>query len=446
MDVNTQTSLRLKTPLLPLLFSIVLVMQLIDPGRVWSMLLVGLGIVWIGSYVWVNQLAKKLSLRREMRFGWVQVGDSLEERFTITNRSWIPSPWLKICDHSNLPGYFVSQVRGVNSFSSTSWRTRGTCSRRGVYSLGPTSLHTSDPLGIYDLKLHDPASATLIVMPPIVPLPVIEIAPGGRTGEAPPRRHVMEITVSASTVREYCPEDSLHLIHWKTTARRDDFYVRMFDSTPASDWWIFLDLDRSVQAGQGWDTTDEHAIILAASIADRGLRARRAVGLGANSDPLVWLPAKEGNNQRWDILRALATINRGECSLKEFLFRMGSGINRQSSLLVITPNPQRDWIEGLIPLQRRGASLTVLLLDTLTWLDLAAGDPQRNYEQRRTEANQALSTLTGLGVQCYSIPRSLLDTPEVRPGQGGKWEWRTTPLGRAVAVQQPGDFSWKKLG
>jgi hypothetical protein len=46
----------------------------------------------------------------------------------------------------------------------------------------------------------------------------------------------------------------------------------MLDGAPASDWWIVLDVDSKVQAGQGWENTTELGIILAASLADRGIK------------------------------------------------------------------------------------------------------------------------------------------------------------------------------
>ena len=87
--------------------------------------------------------------------------------------------------------------------------------------------------------------------------------------------------VTASGVREYVPGDSLFSVHWLTSARWDDLYVRLFDRMPTSDWWVFVDMDKNVHLGEGAEATEEYSIILAASIADRGLRNGHAVGLVA---------------------------------------------------------------------------------------------------------------------------------------------------------------------
>ena len=211
-----------------------------------------------------------------------------------------------------MPDYRASRVTGVEGKSKNQWRTLGICSQRGLFTLGPTTLKSSDPFGIYEVEIEDLSSTTLMVMPPIVPLPTIEVAPGGRTGDARPRTNAPERTVSSSTVREFHPGDSLRWIHWRTTARKFSPYVRIFDGTPAGDWWIFLDLHSQVQSGEGWDSTQEHGIILAASLADRGLRENQSIGLVANGKELVWLSPQGDDSQRWEILRALAMIETAQ--------------------------------------------------------------------------------------------------------------------------------------
>ncbi len=430
-----QAHIRLNSYLLPALTGLVLLMQLIEPYKGWMMLLVSLASVWLVSYLWVRGLAQHLRLTREMRFGWAQVGDQLEERFSLRNDFWLPALWVEIHDGSNLPGYSASRAIGIEAQSSNTWRIHGMCTRRGIFTLGPTRFTTGDPFGIYNLTLDNPASTTLTVMPPIVPLPPIEVAPGGKTGEGRPRRDAPERTVSAATVRAYSPGDSLHLIHWRTTARLGSPFVRILDGTPAGDWWIFLDMDRQVQAGEGWDSTVEHGVILAASLVDRGMRLRRAVGLVSNGSELVWLPPQEGKGGsagRGEMMQALALLSPGGFSLGDLLERTRPAIGARSSLVIITPNCKSDWIEALIPMLWRGIVATVLLLDPVSF-----GSAQADQS--------GMHTLAQLGVNRYLITRDVLNRPEAHPGQAGQWEWRVLPTGRAVPIRQPSNSSWKPL-
>jgi uncharacterized protein (DUF58 family) len=271
-----------------------------------------------------------------------------------------------------------------------------------------------------------------MVLPPIVPLPTIEVSPGGRTGEGHPRPNALERTVSAASVREHVHGDSVRWIHWPTSARRDELFVRLFDGTPASDRWILLDMELSVQAGEGQDATEEHGIILTASLADQGLRSGWAVGLAAHGERLVWLPPREGEAQRWEILRTLALVSLGARPLVELLARVGPALGHSASLVVITPSSDSAWIGALVPLLRRGAIPTVLLLDPVSFD--GTGDQ-----------SAVRASLTDLGVAHYVITRDLLDRPETRAEQCETWEKMLAGTGRSVSFRQRPGASWRVL-
>jgi uncharacterized protein (DUF58 family) len=427
-----RTQFRLNTRLLPAIVLVLVIMQFIDPSRVWMIFLVGLGGLWMIAYVWARSLASRLSVIREMRYGWVQVGDVLEERFTLKNRGWWPATWVEIEDQSTLPGYDASQATGVDGSGARQWRVKGTCNRRGLYQLGGTSMLTGDPFGVHTIRIEDPAHATLMVMPPIVPLPPLQITPGGYSGEGHPIPNAPERTVDASSVREYIPGDSLKKVHWKTTARHGKPYVRRFDGAPAGDWWILLDLQSASHIYLEDDSTQEHGIILAASLADHGLRAHRGVGLVVNGDRLDWLPPRTSGGQRWEILRALALASDGETPLAEVLEHVRPNLGRNSSLIIITATARMDWLERLPHLHRRGIKPTVFLLE------------QGSFDERADNSNVA-NELARMHVTCYTIPREFLDRPEARPGTRGQVEWKISPTGRAIPVRASEAQSWRRL-
>jgi uncharacterized protein (DUF58 family) len=420
------------------LVGLLLVLQLLAPSRNWRILLVGLGGAWLISYLWAWSLARRLRLARELRFGWAQVGDKIVERFTLFNDGRAPALWVEVVDHSTIPNYQASRGTGVSSRHSIKWHREAICTRRGLFTLGPTTLRTGDPFGLYTVTLHYPTSLPLMVLPPIVPLPTIKVAPGGRAGEGRPRANALERSVSAAGVREYRPGDGLRWVHWRTSARHDSLFVRLFDGTPASNWWILLDMDRRVQVGKDLDATEEHAVILAASLADRGLRSGQAVGLAAHGEQLVWLPPRGGEGQRWEVLRSLALISLGSRPLAELLTGLRPTLEQHTSLVIITPAVDTAWVEALVPLLRRGAIPTVLLLDPVSF----ACPESRRGRVGDLSVTQAL--LADLEVAHYVITRDLLDQPEARPDQQG--HWRRLVSGPSLApVGQSREKGWEVL-
>ena len=86
------------------LIVIPLVLQFVLPSRTWIVLFVTLGGAVGIAYFWARQLADKVTLTRQQHYGWIHVGDLLEERFMLHNRSFLPLMWLEIDDQSDLPG------------------------------------------------------------------------------------------------------------------------------------------------------------------------------------------------------------------------------------------------------------------------------------------------------------------------------------------------------
>jgi uncharacterized protein (DUF58 family) len=431
-DLKGQVQVRVNVWLLPVLVALLLVIQMFAPYRGWAILLIGLGGALLVSFLWVRSLARGLRFTREMRYGWAQVGDRLEERFRIENARRVPAPLIEVVDHSTMPGYEAGRGTGVGGGGIVQWHKQADCTRRGVFTLGPTTLMTSDPFGVFSVTVHYDATAPFVVMPPLVPLPGIEVSPGGRTGEGRPRANAANRTVSAASVREYAPGDSMRWIHWRTSAHHDSLYVRLFDGVPAGDWWIVLDMDEHVQAGEEEDSTEEHGVILAASLADRGLRSGRAVGLVMHGEDLTWLAPQRGDTRRWEVLRALAEVCPGSRPLSALLAQTGSAVDQHASLVIITSAARGEWVEGLVPLLRRGIAPTVLLLDPVSF----GGNG---------DVRGATALLSDLEVAHYVITRDLLDRAETRPGRRGHQDWRILSSGRVLPMHPLRDVSWKEL-
>jgi uncharacterized protein (DUF58 family) len=429
---HSAVRVRLVTPILPLLAAVFLLLDIFFSNKVWLVLLLGLGGVWLVSWAWARSLARNLTLVREVRFGWAHVGDVVEERFTLINEGWASGFWVEVLDRSTMPSYDPSRVSGVDPYSETRWQTKGLCMHRGLYMLGPTTIVSQDFFGVYRVEKDYPASSTMAVVPPVLPLPMIEIAPGGKAGDGRSRADAPERTVDASGVRDYIPGDSLRWIHWRTSARTGSLHVRLFDGTPVGDWWIFVDMDAASQVGAGENSTEEHAVVLAASLANRGITEGRAVGLvGEGEQGLIWLPPREGMAQMWEILRALAMIKPGRRKLEDLLSRLNPRDSARSSVILVTPNVEGGWLDPLLGLAGRGIRPTVLLLDPSTY-------------GGKKGAEGISAQLTEWEIPGLVFSREILDRPELHPGFVSQFKWKTTPRGRAIMAEGP-DLSWKTL-
>lgn len=426
-----KTTLRLNAKIFPVIGILAFVMQIIDPSRVWVILLIGVGGFWLVCRWWARGLARSLQFEREMRFGWAQVGDRLEERFTLTNQFLLPATWVTLQDYSTLPDHYASVATGVDGSGTAQWRVLTQCTRRGVYTLGGTTLETGDPFGVYTITLEDLTSSTLAVMPPVLSLPAFQISSSGWAGEGKPHRHALQETINVSHTREMLPSDPMRLIHWKTSARQNKFFVRQFEGSPAGDWWLVVDLDKRSQLGTGWDSTEEHAVILASSLAAQGLNADHPVGLSINGNNADWLVPRRNEYQLRSLLKALAVASPSEMQLKDYLQRAGQSLSSHCSLLIITANADLEWTQSLLPLMWRGIMPTVFLFDPVSF--------------GGSTGTKAISQVfQSMSVPCHVIPKEFLDKPQARPGHEGEWEWRISATGKAVAVRAAQE-DWRGL-
>jgi uncharacterized protein (DUF58 family) len=388
-----ESEIRLNMRFLPVLAGVFAIVYGVTGYRGWLVFFIGIGGAWLLAALWVFSLKRGLSIERDIHHAWATVGESVPERLKVINKSWLPALWVEIIDASEaLP----DPVRLVSDVAAHATRTRHPnhlCRRRGLYRLGPTYLRTGDPFGIYTLTIHNPHSNTILVTPPLLPLSQIRIAPGGWAGDQRRQRAALERDISDAGVRNYLPGDSLRRIHWPASAHNDTLIVRQLEAATSGDWWIFVDLDRSVQAGSGQDSTLELSIILAASLAVRGLKERRRVGLALAGPELVWLEPRGDPVHRWRILRALAKAEAGSHSLAELL-AVGRPA-RTATVILVTPTPNPAWVAATRR-DRRGGSMMALLVDPASF-----GKP----------ADQAklVRALAYSGIPYMRMTKSLLD-------------------------------------
>jgi uncharacterized protein (DUF58 family) len=341
-----------------------------------------LSLFWaLVSIRWV-QLSRKTRARRS------QVGKAAEERFSLQNRSWFPKLWLEVRDRSDLPNHRVSRV--LNTLGPGRWRdwaVRTTCRERGLFRLGPVTLSTGDPFGLFHITRYLDQTSPIVVYPATVDLRAFSPPIGRLPGGDAVRRRTHHVTTNVSGVRDYAPGDSFSRIHWPSTARKDRLIVKEFELDPTADIWIFLDMQRGVQVGQPIQeeasvvelpalfqprqrklflvpTTEEYAVTAAASLAQHFIRRNRAVGLVAYGQRREILPADRSERQMTKILEALAVLRaEGSVPLMQVLATEADRLARGTTIIMVTPSPDDRWVLVSRDLTRRGLRSIAVLVD-----------------------------------------------------------------------------------
>ena len=198
--------------------------------------------VLIAAWVWSRVSLRGLSLRRETAADRAQVGQPLRETVEIRNADRLGKLWLEVVDHSTLPNHSVGRVVHVRGRGAVRWDTETRCVRRGRYRLGPLTLRSGDPLGLFPARLSVPESREVIVYPATLDLRDVAMPSGTLAGGSALERRTPIVTPSVAGVRDYTPGDSFNRISWSATARFGRLMVKEFDLDPTADVWLVLDL------------------------------------------------------------------------------------------------------------------------------------------------------------------------------------------------------------
>jgi uncharacterized protein (DUF58 family) len=333
-----------------------------------------------------------------------------------------PAMWLLIEDRSTLVGHTISLGTGMEALSSRHWTKRTVCAQRGEYQLGPTAIESGDPFGLYQVRIEYQDIHQFVVAPPVIQLPMrVQISSGNFIHDNRfANRQTQTSNVSVS-VRPFSPGDTIFRVHWLTTARLDEPFVRQYENIHASNsCWIILDLDEGVHSIGEAHNSLEDGIILAVSLANRFLLDGLAVGLLAEGEHFLMLPPSKGAGQFRRIQRGLATVEAGDTSLRHLLLRAWSSLYDEHNLVVVTPSKQPGWLDHLAQMRRSHVHPSVFSIKT----DLDTGG----------EAEAFGSLVRRYGIKHYAIQPEVFETPESAPGKQGVIQWRFTPLGRAIKV------------
>lgn len=345
------------------------------------------GLLFI-AYIWTWASVRGLHITRKTRARQAQVGRNMDEVFTVQNMAILPKLWLEVRDHSDLPSHKVSHVvPAIWPRGNYRWYVQTTCTTRGEYRLGPMTLKSGDPFGLYVTPRKIGNVNNIIVYPKIVALNRFMLPAAMLAGGEPQRQRSHNVTTNASGVREYASGDSYNRIHWRSTARRQQLMVKEFELDPLVDIHLFVDLSaRSLYEAQGVKrlrngdgpvissearlvaSTEEYTIAIAASLAKHFVDINRALGFSAYTPARIFYEGDRGVRHLTRILQTLATArSRSPYSLAQMLTLETPYFARGATVIIITAALHTDWISEAQIMARRGTKPMCVFVDPISF-------------------------------------------------------------------------------
>lgn len=348
-------------------------------------------LIIITCFIWAMFAVIKIDISRKSRFYRQNVGEYFEENYEIKNKLPIWRFWLEIGDNSTIEEYFFSRViSSLGPHQTRSFNSYTLLKRRGEVQLGPISITSGDPFGLFHSQREIASENTLLVLPFYEVLKIIPLHFGLLMGGNSLKRPSLETTPHAAGIREYSPGDPLNRIHWPSSMKRNQIMVKEFDQDPQASLWIYLDAQNKINSkiedvsekkpdAKPWMLKNkskyqlpcdsfEYAVSIAASLADHFIKQKRSVGFSSSGKNFEILPTDRGERQLSKILEILTFIKSdGELPILGFIQSNANFQTYGTTILVITTSAASELSEAAEYIKQRGFHPMMIILDALSF-------------------------------------------------------------------------------
>ena len=331
--------------------------------------LVGLQVL---ARLWLRRDIKQLSWRRHAPHTAFP-GERSTVKIELTNNGLLPVPWLTLTESvpsalRNPPTIREVISLGAGERHTLTYTVVG--GRRGYYRLGPLSLRTGDVLGLEERTLAGPEHHSLTIYPPTLSLAELGLPAALPYGTLATAQRLFSDPARPSGVRPYQSADGVRRIDWKTTAHAGSPQVRRYQPAIALETLIALAFSRQEYGGRFPYDVMERALIAAASIAAHLTERRQPIGLcttgydAATDAPAASLPVAQGRAQLIGVLGTLGRLDpAAEGDLPALASRAAAHLGWGSTVVLITGQRGADLVAQLLPLKRRGLSISLILTE-----------------------------------------------------------------------------------
>lgn len=187
---------------------------------------------------------------------------------------------------------------------------RATLGARGVYRNCRLKWSFMDPIGILRRSCSAVVPCAVVVTPRYVPLPGLPWESSGSLFQSIRPSLLYESGGSEFLgLRPLLPGESLRRVHWLTTARKQQHFLKQFAAEGESTYLLALDLHKDSVFGSKPDSSLDTALRVLASIARYLImRQNHLVGFLANSVPPTFLSLGSGEAHFDTLLSVFASL------------------------------------------------------------------------------------------------------------------------------------------
>jgi len=354
-------------------------MARIGGGNLPSVLFRTTFLVWTLTYVWVRLMLKNLTCMYDSELKALQREQETRLTLRFDNEGFLPIARLNAV--TRVPGSAEGDetwrvVTTVPSVGSRLTTRQTSLMEHGHYRLGPVKITVGDPFGWFEGQVEIYGDRYLTVYPRVLPVRGSDLPLRQPFGSLRTRMRSFADPSDLADIRPMRPGDNPKHIHWPTSARYGEPYVREFELTASGEVYVMIDLsDEDHQsssfmppAGRPlgvFSSTEakERAFDLTAGLMARCLRNDLAVGLVARGQRDHSAEPGKGPERFRTALHSLARA-QPDCPLSTdiILEQVGHSLSSGSTLLFVTGRLTPALSSRLSSLMQLGLGVGVFLV------------------------------------------------------------------------------------
>lgn len=337
-------------------------------------------LAWLQSLLYRKRWSKNTVLALSFSERYATEGDKLFLTEVISNRKFLPLPWLAVkfqvsryllfADGGNAKvsdDYYRNDFFNLMMFQRITRRLPFTCGKRGYYTVKSADLVSGDILAREKYTLSVPCRASLTVFPRVIDLDALLAVHRQFLGQILTKRFIQPDPFEFKGIREYQPTDSLRAVNFKATAKTGALMVNCYDYTVSQEIVLVLNLQKySAFPNEAlYEQTIRLATSLAAYYINQAVPLSFACNAGSvTEDGAAWLDSGSGAGHLANINDALARIDLKKAMVstgRELLLRaaenqeMKRREGREPAYILLSTYHERDLADAYHALVEAGA-------------------------------------------------------------------------------------------
>ena len=354
-------------------------------GLVISFGCIGVIVAFI-SLLWNKICLQNLNYYRTLSTKRAFVGETIDINLTVENKKPLPLPKVFISDE--LPSglkleksqpsfeinhqlidnrFFIRKSFSIGWYQKIFWDYSVTCTKRGIYNLGPAEIEVHEPLGFLQSKIKHPAADNIIIYPKLIDIEKFESHSNRPLGESIKGTKLLNDYSRPYSVRDYEIGDPVKTIDWKSTAKTTKLKVKTYEPSISD---IFIIAVATETTYPHWAAHSpkklERVVSTAASVAWLAFKRKFQLGILTNdlplpkNNPLIVSPSKDKHNI--DLaLKALAGIKAYSVEpLEDRLMKSSRNIPKGCTLSILTSHLSKNLMLTAHHLSTTGYNVLVI--------------------------------------------------------------------------------------